>query len=149
MIFEALQQEMYSAMKSGDRFRKEVISGLIADIKRVAIDKNCRDNITEEVVNTVLLKSRKMAQEMIDTCPESRPDLLEQYQRNAAIMDEYVPKLITDTNEIAAIISQLLVKFNVEPTKSNMGKIMKLCKENLNGKVDMKIVSNVVKSILV
>ena len=85
---------------------------------------------------------------MIDTCPESRLDLLEQYKQNAAIMDEYVPKLITDTNEIAAIISQLLVKFNVEPVKANMGKIMKLCKENLNGKVDMKIVSNVVKSIL-
>ena len=51
MTFETLQQEMYSAMKSGDKFRKEVISGLIADIKRVAIDKNCRDNITEEVVD--------------------------------------------------------------------------------------------------
>ena len=32
MTFEALQQEMYSAMKSGDRFRKELLIRTAATI---------------------------------------------------------------------------------------------------------------------
>lgn len=41
MTMEQLQKEMISAMKSGDKFRKGVISTTIAQIKRVAIDKGC------------------------------------------------------------------------------------------------------------
>lgn len=56
MTIEILQKEMIAALKSGNKFRKDTISTLIAQIKRVAIDKGCRDNITEEMVDVELLK---------------------------------------------------------------------------------------------
>ena len=38
MTLEILQKEMISALKAGNKFRKETISTLIAQIKKAAID---------------------------------------------------------------------------------------------------------------
>ena len=81
MELKTLQAEMIASMKSGDKFRKGVISTVIGQIKSMAIDKGCRDNIPESLVDEALLKAKKITQEQIDTCPESRTDLLENYKK--------------------------------------------------------------------
>ena len=77
MTIETLQSEMITAMKNKNMSRKTAISGYIAAIKKAAIDKGCRDNIDEKFVNTELIKIQKSVKEQVDTCPETRPDLLE------------------------------------------------------------------------
>ena len=62
MTFEILQNDANQALKDGNKERRSIISGFIAQIKRVAIDKGCRDNIPEELVNTELLKIKKNLQ---------------------------------------------------------------------------------------
>ena len=143
MTIEALQKEMIAALKSGNKFRKDTISTLIAQIKRVAIDKGCRDNITEELVDAELLKAKKAQQDSIDTCPASRADLLEEYKKQMEIIMEFVPSLIEDENEIRDILLQC--GWTVK--KSNQGSIMKWVKENYAGKIDMKKVSQVFKEM--
>ena len=147
MTLEMLQKEMITAMKSGDKFRKGVISDIIAKIKNVAIDKGCRDNITEEMVNAELLKVKKITQEMIDTCPESRADLLEDYKKQMVVVCEFAPTLLTDENEIRSLITASL-NDEVELTKANKGKIMKIVSPVLKGKADMGVVSKVVGGML-
>ena len=144
MTLEILQNEMIAAMKSGDKFRKTTISGLIAQIKKAAIDKGCRDNITEEMVNAELLKTKKITQEMIDTCPESRQDLLEDYKKQMEIVCEFAPTVISDQDEIAAILTNSGIEF----IKSNRGVIMKWLKTNYGGKMDMGAASKVVGGML-
>ena len=144
MTLEMLQKEMIAAMKSGDKFRKTTISGLIAQIKKSAIDKGCRDNISEEMVNAELLKTKKITQEMIDTCPESRADLLEDYKKQMEIVCEFAPTLISDKDEIAAILTNSGIEF----IKSNRGVIMKWLKTNYGGKMDMGAASKVVGGML-
>ena len=74
------------------RPRRKVLSDLIAQIKKAAIDKGCRDNITEEFVNAEILKAGpKIFQEMVDTCPAHRTDLLEDYNHRLDIVKEYAP----------------------------------------------------------
>ena len=143
MTIEALQKEMISALKSGNKFRKDTISTLIAQIKRVAIDKGCRNNITEELVDAELLKAKKAQQDSIDTCPASRADLLEEYKKQMEIIMEFVPSLIEDENEIRDI----LLNCGWTVKKSNQGSIMKWVKENYAGKIDMKKVSQVFKEM--
>ena len=143
MTLQQLQQEMITAMKSGDKFRKSVISTTIAQIKNAAIDKGCRDNIPETLVDEVLLKAKKTAQEMIDTCPESRQDLLKDYKKQMEIICEFAPVLITDETEI----KNILLNCGWTVKKSNQGSIMKWVKENYAGKIDMKVVSQVFKEM--
>lgn len=146
MTLDTLQQAMIAAMKAGDKFRKTVISTTIAQIKKAAIDKGCRDNISETIVDEVLLKTKKTAQEMIDTCPESRQDLLEDYKKQMDIICEFAPRLITDETEIGMIIDGVLE--DIEPIKNNRGKIMKVISTNYKGKIDMGIVNKMLGEIL-
>ena len=147
MTLETLQKAMIESMKSGDKFRKSIISTTIARIKSAAIDKGCRDNITEEMVDAELIKAKKMSQEMLDTCPESRQDLLKDYQKQMDIICEFAPKLITDEDEILDMVLERVREAEVSLKQSNRGAIMKLVSPHLKGKADMGVVSKVVGNI--
>ena len=141
MILETLQKEMIAAMKAKNKVRKDTISSIVSAVKKAAIDNKCKDNITEELVNTVILKEQKTMQEMIDTCPADRTDLLTEYKEKMTIITEFAPKLLTDPDEIKTFIEET----GIELIKANRGQIMKA----LKGKADMKIANGVVGGMLV
>ena len=141
MTLETLQKEMIAAMKAKNKVRKDTISSIVSAVKKAAIDNKCKDNITEELVNTVILKEQKTMQEMIDTCPADRTDLLTEYKEKMTIIDEFAPKLLTDPDEIKTFIE----KTGIELIKANRGQIMKA----LKGKADMKIANGIVGGMLV
>ena len=139
MTIEVLQREMISAMKRGDKFTKTTISGLIAQIKKAAIDKDCRDNITEEFVNAELLKAKKQAQESIDgAIAAGRDNLIEEYSKQYDIINFFSPQLINDPEAIYSILKK---EYGDE---INKGKIMKWLKANYGGKMDMKTAAGAV-----
>ena len=144
MTLEQLQKDMIAAMKAGDKNRKEVISSLVSAVKKAGIDNGCKDNITEDLVAQVLLKEQKTAKEMIDTCPASRTDLLDKYNYNFGVISEYAPKLVTDPEEIKAMIAAALDEQGLEYIKKNKGVIMKA----LKGRADMAVVNKVTGEFL-
>ena len=148
MTLENLQNEMIAAMKNGDKFRKGVIADLVSNIKKAAIDKKCKDNIPEALVDEVLLKCKKTAQEMIDTCPADRTETLAEYIKQLDIINEFAPVLMTDENEIKVKITEILAENNIEPLKKNKGVVMKTIAPVFKGKADMSVVSKVVGEIL-
>lgn len=148
MTLEILQSEMVQAMKSGDKFRKDVISTAIAQIKNAAIDKGCRDEIPDSIVDESLLKAKKVTQEMIDTCPKFRADLLENYKKQMEIICEFAPTLITDEGQIKTIVLDFATENNIELTKNNRGKLMGIISKCLKSKIDMGVVSKVVGGML-
>ena len=138
MTIEKLQSEMIAAMKSGDKFRKGVISTVIARVKNTAIDSGCRDNIPEAMVNAELLKAKKITQEMIDTCPISRADLLEDYKKQMEVICEFAPALISNPNRIAEILRD---EYEGPIDKKNL---MKFLNANFRGRMDMSVAAKVV-----
>ena len=148
MTLERLQFEMVKALKAGDKFRKNVISTMIAQVKNMAIDKGCRDNIPENIIDEALLKAKKITQEMIDTCPDTRGDLMESYKKQMDIICEFAPKLIIDEDYICALITGYASSAGIKLAKSNRGVIMKFAAANLKGKADMSIVNKVVTGML-
>lgn len=141
MELKVLQNEMVAALKARNKFRKDVISSLVGAVKKAAIDKNCRDNVTEELVNAVLIKEQKTMQEMIDTCPATRPEVLAEYTAKKQIIDEFAPQVITDPAQIKTMVEAI----GIDLTKKNRGVIMKVLKDNL---VDMKVANQVVGGML-
>ena len=149
MTLEKLQSEMVQALKNGNKFRKMVIADLVGSVKKAAIDKNCRDNITESLVDEVLLKCKKTAQEMIDTCPADRVATLAEYKNQLEIINEFAPVLIVNEDVIHNMIQDALEKNGIEPDKKNKGMVMKTIMPMFKGKADMGIVSKVVGGMLV
>ena len=146
MTLEILKNEMIAAMKSGEKVRKSVISDAIAAVKRAAIDKGCRDNIPEELVNEVLLKEQKTIKEMVDTCPSNLIELFNEYNEKFQIISEFAPKLIQDEEEIKKMIFDI-INGEYEFEKKNKGVIMKTVMPSLKGKVDMAIAKSVLEKL--
>ena len=148
MTLEFLQNEMITALKKGDKMRKDVLSSLVGAVKKAGIDNGCRDNIPESLVDAVLVKEQKTMQEMIDTCPAEREEILTVYKAKMDIIKEFAPQLLTDPTEIKNAVEAILSEANIELTKKNKGVIMKIILPKFQGKADMGIVNKVIGGLL-
>ena len=143
MKFEEIRQAMIAAMKAHDKPRKEALSSLIEAIKKVAIDEGHRDDISDEFADRVILKEIKSVREQIDTCPESRQDLKEEYQLKYDVMSEFAPQQMTE-DEIRNVLTE---KYADVLATGNEGIIMKTVMAEFKGKADGKLISQVVASL--
>ena len=143
MTLEKLQKDMIAAMKARDKERKDSISSLVSAVKKVGIDNGCRDNIPEDIVDSVILKEIKSVKEQIDTCPADRTDLLEQYKARYDVFNEYAPKLLSE-DEVRDILT---TKFADVIATKNKGQIMKAVMVELKGKADGKVINQVVAEL--
>ena len=144
MTLEVLQKEMISAMKAKDKIRKDTVSSLISAIKKMAIDEKCKDNITEDLVNRVILKEKKTMQDMIDTCPADRVDTLAEYNQKMAIIEEFVPQMMNE-DEVRQAVYNIIASVDIQQT--GKGAIMKVVMPRLKGKADGKLINKVVTEI--
>ena len=146
MKIETIQNEINTALKEGNTLKVDALRSVVAAVKKTAIDKRCE--ITEELVDEMLLKEIKIIKEQIDTCPSNRPELKEEYEHRLEIVEDYAPKLMADPVEITAAIEALLVQADVDAATANKGQIMKVVMPALKGKVDMKIANQVISTYL-
>ena len=148
MTYEFLHNAMTSALRNGDRETKNILSGFIAQIQKDAIDKGCRDNITESFVDTELLKIQKSIKEQIDTCPKSRPDLLKKYNYEMKVVNTYAPMTISDPDVIRNKIIKIIGSETLD--KKQRGMIMKEIKNAGPGiYYDMTVVNKVIEEMLI
>lgn len=147
MTINELQSAKTAAMKARDERRKRVISEMIDQCQKASLTNKGRIEITEQLVDEALLKYKKIVQEMIDSCPDSRPELKESYMIDMTIVAEYAPSLITNPDDIETMIKDA-INGEIEFTKANKGKIMKIISPIFKGKADMKIVSDVISVLL-
>ena len=143
MNFETLQKDMVAAMKAKDKARKETISSLVSAVKKLAIDEGKRDNIPDELVDRAIIKELKTAKEQLDTCPDNRTDLKEEYSFRVNVITEYAPKMMSE-DEVKEYITSNFAE--IVATK-NKGMIMKSVMAELKGKADGKIINNVVAGL--
>lgn len=145
MTIKELQNALVAAMKEKNRVKKTVIADMITTSKNMAIEKHCKDDITEEIVNAAILKVKKACKEQIESCPANRPDLLEGFQVCMGYIEKFAPKMLSE-DEIKAIIGKILAENDVQVT--NKGVIMKLVMPELKGKADGKIISKIVDEVV-
>lgn len=143
MQFEQLQKDMITAMKERNKARKDAISTLVSAAKKVAIDEGTRDNISEEIVDRVILKEIKTVKEQIDTCPASREDLLSEYQARLDVFQEYAPKMLS-AQEVEALLTE---KYADLIAQKNKGLIMKTVMPELKGKAEGSVINQVVAKL--
>lgn len=148
MTLDILQKAKIEAIKNKNPIYKEAVSAMIDAVQKASITSKGRIEITEQLIDEVLIKYQKTIQEMIDTCPAERSDLLEKYQAEMKIVKLYAPQLMTDKGEIERTINDIL-NGEIALTKTNKGNIMKLITPYFKGKADMKIVSQVVAEMLI
>ncbi len=146
MTFEALHQELVKSMKDKNRVRKDIIADMLTCAKNMAIEQGCKDNITEEIVNAAILKSKKICQEQIDTCPKQRPDILAAYKLCMGYIEELAPKMM-DYVTVQTVVARIGEE-NKNKTVLSKGVMMRAAMAELKGKADGKLVNQAVTEYL-
>ena len=143
---DEIRQAMVEAVKAKDKDRKDTLSMLLAALKNKAIDK--RADLTEEEETQVVLKEIKQTKESLELTPADRTDLIEDYKKRLAVLEEFAPKMM-DADEIKAIIAGVLADLGIEtPTAKDKGRIMKDLMPKVKGKADGKLVNEIVGSFM-
>lgn len=136
--------DMNEALKNGDKLARKTISDMVAAIDKASVAGKVRVEITDELVDTTLLKYKKALQESIDTCPDNEKyaALKNEYCQQMAIVNEYAPKVINDPAEIKETILKWMEELG--ETQFNKKILMPKCKQAM---MDMKVVNQVVKEL--
>lgn len=145
MTIKELQNELTTALKEKNRVKKTVLADVLACAKNMAIEKGCKDNITEEIVDAAILKSKKICQEQIDTCPAQRPDLLEAFKVCMGYIDAIAPKMMSE-EEVRSKIFHIIATTDIQQT--GKGALMKVVMPKLKGKAEGKVINKVIDEIV-
>ena len=145
MTIEKLNEMIHSALKISATLQVEVLRSVLAAVKKASIDERCE--ITEELIDKMFLKEQKIIQEMIDTCPASRQDLLEEYQAKKDIIDFFAPHIVTEPAEVRSMVEQILVEAEIDLESANKGQVMKIVMPKIKGKVDMKVANQCITEL--
>lgn len=143
---DEIRKAMVEAMKAKDKDRKDTLSMLLAALKNKAIDK--RADLTEEEETQVVLKEIKQTKESLELTPADRTDLIEDYKKRLAVLEEFAPKMM-DADEIKTIVAGVLSELGIDaPTAKDKGRIMKELMPKVKGKADGKLVNEIVSSFM-
>lgn len=142
---ERIQKDMIEAMKAHDRKKTDTIKSVKAAIQMEEI--NVKRDLTDEEIINIIVKQVKMRKDAISDFEKAgRNDLVDSYNEEINILNEYLPKPLTE-EEIIAIIDEAFDL--VKPVgQSDMGKIMKEVSPKLKARADMGKVNQIIKNKL-
>lgn len=145
-LLAQIKNEMKVAMKSGDKARLGVIRLILAAVKQIEVDE--RIELDDGRVLLVLDKMVKQRRESIRQYTEgNRTDLSDIEAAEIVIIQDFLPQPLTEA-EIDAMVAQA-VKDSGATSMKEMGKVMALLKEPMQGRADMSVVSAKIKAAFV
>ena len=140
---EIINKQLNEAMKAQNTIRVETLRSIRAEILKEDKSGKNREMTPEEEIQ-LLSKQAKMRKESIDIFSQAgRTDLVEHENAQLEIINEFLPKQLTE-EETEKIITAILAPMG-ELTAKDLGKVMGPVMKELKGKVDGKIVQDIVK----
>lgn len=127
-LLSRLQQDMKTAMKSGDKDRLAVIRMLLSDVKN--IDLAPKPTTAEEAVAAYGKKLRKSAEEYQKL---GKPEEVAKLRQEISVVDEYLPKKAS-AEETERLVSEFMSSqtFTAQQFGQAMGAFMKAYGANVD-----------------
>lgn len=146
MLKEKLLEDLKDAMKTKNINKKNAVQMVRAAILQIEKDKQIEvsDNQILEIISKEV---KKRKDSLVDFEKANRQDLIDQINDEIAVLEEYLPKQLSD-EELEIKIKEIVNKVGATSIK-DMGKVMKEAKEQLGATADGKRINDVVKKILV
>jgi uncharacterized protein len=142
---EKLQEDLKTAMKSGDAERKDALRFIMAAIKQVEVDT--RAQLSEEQTYGLLMTEAKKRRDSIAEARKvGRNDLADKEEMELRLIESYLPQQLT--REELEVEARKAVEEAGAKTPKDMGNVMKILMPRVKGRADGKLVNDVVKSLL-
>lgn len=137
---------MKSAMRSKDSARLGAIRLLLSAIKQKEVDE--RIELSNDNIVSIIDKMLKQRRDSIDAFKKAnRNDLVEKEEFEVKVLQEYMPKQLSDLEIEEFIINA--IKASGANSMKDMGSIMNVLKPKLAGKANMAEVSKKIKEKLI
>lgn len=145
LIKDRLQEDIKSAMRSGDKARLKTLRMASAAIKQKEVDE--RVELDDAAVLAVFEKMVKQRRDSIEQYTQGgRPELAEVEQAEIDILQDYLPEALSES-ELKALIAEAVDQSQATGMAA-MGEIMAYLKPKTQGRADMRSVSEMVKAYL-
>lgn len=138
-IKDTIRDDMNKARKNNDALSKRVYSMALDAIMKA--EKNAMHDFTDEEIVVILNKEIKQYNETLEFAVKANnSSLIQEIQSSIEMLKAFVPEMMSE-EEIKTYLNKVLE--DIQPVKSNKGKIMKSMSA-LKGKADMKLISKIV-----
>ena len=146
---DRISEDIKTAMKAKDKVRLETVRSIKKVIleKEVSVRPQGQESLTESQETEVLVQQAKQRREAIEMFRQAgRDDLVEQQVQELAIIEEYLPKQLSD-EEVGAVVDEVMASVGASSIK-DMGKVMGPVMQQLKGKADGQKIQAIVKAKL-
>lgn len=148
MLEQQIQNDLKAAMLAKDKVALASIRGIKAAILLAkTAEGGQKDTIEDAELVKIIQKLVKQRKESAAIYTEqNRPELAENELAEAAVMEKYLPKALSE-EEVEAAVREIIAQVGAS-SMADMGKVMGTATKQLAGQADGRVISGIVKKLL-
>ncbi|MDE6097169.1 MAG: GatB/YqeY domain-containing protein [Muribaculaceae bacterium] len=146
-LFDQISEDIKKAMLAREKVRLEALRGVKKEFLEAKTAKGANGELSDDIATKIMVKMVKQRKESARIYEENnRPELAQNELAEAAVIEEYLPKQLSE-EELVAELKAIIAETGATGPKE-MGKVMGVATKRLAGRADGKIVSAKVKELL-
>ena len=146
-LFEQISEDIKKAMLARNQMELNALRGIKKEFLEAKTAKGGSGELTDDAAIKILQKMAKQGKDAAIIFKEqNREDLAEEYLKQVAVYERYLPKQMSEDELDAAI--RVIVEQVGATSPKDMGKVMGVASKQLSGKADGRAISEKVKQLL-
>ncbi len=146
-LFDQISEDIKKAMLAREKVRLEALRGVKKEFLEAKTAKGANGELSDDTATKIMVKMVKQRKESAKIYEENnRPELAQNELAEAAVIEEYLPKQLSE-EELVAELKAIIAETGATGPKE-MGKVMGVATKRLAGRAEGKIVSAKVKELL-
>lgn len=146
-LFEKVSADIKAAMLARDKVRLETLRGIKKEFIEAKTAKGAEGVLSDDQAIKIMAKMVKQRRETAAIYSEqNRPELAENELAEANVIEEYLPKQLSD-EELTAELKKIIEQTGAT-SMAQMGKVMGVASKALAGRADGKAISAKVRELL-
>jgi uncharacterized protein YqeY len=142
-----IENGIKDAMRAKDADRLRALRAIKSMILLEETSGSSADGLSADAEMKILMKAAKQRRDSLEVyVSQNRPDLAEKEQAELAIIEEFLPKQLSDA-ELTAKITEIIASVGAT-SPADMGKVMGAASKQLGGLADGKAISAKVSELL-
>jgi uncharacterized protein YqeY len=142
-----IENGIKDAMRAKDADRLRALRAIKSMILLEETSGSSAEGLSADAEMKILMKAAKQRRDSLEVyVAQNRPDLAEKEQAELAIIEEFLPKQLSD-EELTAKITEIIASVGAS-SPADMGKVMGVASKQLAGLADGKAISAKVSELL-
>lgn len=142
-----IESGIKDAMRAKDQDRLRALRAIKSLILLEETSGNSTGELSIDAEMKILTKAAKQRRDSMEVfVAQGRSDLAEKEQAELTVIEEFLPKQLTE-EELKAKLSEIMARVGAS-APSDMGKVMGVATKELAGLADGKVISATVKALL-